>query len=169
MSDARPARRAGPAHRDVATSNEEAFTTPGSSPRRTRCRACATSLSGLADRDYDVISRLNRIIGRRTAAALAKAAMNHMPSLAVRAACDIADDNDRAAAAQEPAEGDFDKWLRGDDERGTVADYINDHASERIRILVVGPARQRSGAGTREARGAAVADGCRVVCGVADG
>lgn len=65
--------------------------------------------------------------------------MSYMPlPLAVRAACDIADDNDRAAAAQELAEGDFDKWLRGDDERGTVADYINDHASERIRLLVAG-------------------------------
>ena len=65
--------------------------------------------------------------------------MSYMPlPLAVRAACDIADDNDRAAAAQELAEGDFDKWLRGDDERGTVADYINDHASERIRIIVAG-------------------------------
>ena len=48
------------------------------------------------------------------------------------------DDNDRQNAAQELAEGDFDKWLRGDDERGTVADYVNDHASERIRILVAG-------------------------------
>lgn len=48
------------------------------------------------------------------------------------------DDNDHQAAAEQLAAEDFDVWARGEDDTGTVADYIYDHASERIRVLLAG-------------------------------